>query len=303
MVCLIYRVVLYLPEDTSNLIEVMVSSNSSLEGKTIEEVWFNRKYDATVLTLHRDGHQIINNLATTPLKRGDTLLLLAGFGFKKIWQDSQEFLSVSVIDERRFIRKNSNYKPYVCLGIIAAMVLLPAFNVIPILYTALMSVFAFLILEYLPWKSVVSYIDWKTIIVVASSFGISIALSQSGASKLLADAILDFTRSFGNIGILITIFLVTNLLTEVITNNAAVALVYPIALSLASAAGVNPTPLVMTVAIASSSSFATPIGYQTNMLVYGPGGYKYVDYLKVGLPLNLIFMVITCFIVPKIWSF
>ena len=236
------------PEDSANLIEVVISSNSTLDGKTIEEVWFNRKYDATVLALHRNGHQIIENIAMTPLKPGDTLLLLAGFGFKKIWQDSQEFLSVSLVDERRIVG-NNRYKPLLCLLVIASMVIFSVLDIMPILYTSIIAVFIFLSLQYLPWKNMISYIDWNTLIVVASSFGISSALSKSGASKLLADNILNLTNSFGNLGLLVTIFLVTNILTEIITNNAAVALVYPIALSLASSANISAMPLIMTVAV------------------------------------------------------
>jgi di/tricarboxylate transporter len=280
----------------SNLIEVVVAPNSAMRGKTIDEVWFNRKYDATVLALHRDGHQIVEKMSSTPLKRGDTLLLLAGFGFKKIWKDSKDFLSVTKVEDEN--EEEVNSKPLFCIFTIGLMVLLPALNIMPILYTSIIAAAALIIYQYLPMRNAFSHIDWNVIIVIACSFGLSAALKNSGASKMVSQI---FTTSSPLIA-LIGIYIITNILTELITNNAAAALMFEIALETAGKFDLNPAPFVIALAIAASASFATPIGYQTNTIVYGPGGYKYTDYLKVGLPINIIYLIGTIILVPLFWT-
>ncbi|MCM8537350.1 MAG: SLC13 family permease [Lentisphaeraceae bacterium] len=285
--------------DLSNLIEVVVSPTSALTGTTIDEVWFNRKYDATVLALHRDGHQIIDKMATTPLKRGDTLLLLAGFGFKKIWRDSKDFLSVTKIDDGE--NRLENAHPALCIITVTAMILLTALNVMPILYSSIIAAAVLTIYKYLPIRKAFSYIDWNVIVVIACSFGLSAALMESGASDLLATVVISIAKNSTPVVAYICIYLAANILTELITNNAAAALILPICISTANTLNLSPTPFVITLAIAASASFATPIGYQTNTIVYGPGGYKYSDYLKVGLPINIIFLIGTIIIVPLVW--
>ena len=283
--------------DLSNLIEVVVAPNSGMRGKTIDEVYFNRKYDATVLALHRDGHQIMEKMSSTPLKRGDTLLLLAGFGFKKIWKNSSDFLSVTKVEDEN--GHQINRSPLFCLFTVALMVILPALNIMPILYTSIIAAALLILYQYLPMRNAFNNVDWNVIIVIACSFGISAALKGSGASDMVSQV---FTVSSPLVA-LIGIYIVTNLLTELITNNAAAALMFEIALSTAAEFKMDPTPFVVTLAIAASASFATPIGYQTNTIVYGPGGYKYTDYLKVGLPINIIYLIGTIIIVPLVWSF
>ncbi|MCH2208423.1 MAG: SLC13 family permease [Lentisphaerales bacterium] len=280
----------------SNLIEVVVAPNSAMRGKTIDEVYFNRKYDATVLTLHRDGHQIMEKMSSTPLKKGDTLLLLAGFGFKKIWKDSKDFLSVTKIEEENEHEINSS--PALCIATVAFMVGLPAFGIMPIMYTSIIAAAILVLYQYLPLRNAFSNVDWNVIIVIACSFGISKALAASGASGMVSQL---FTTLSSPLLALIGIYIVTNILTELITNNAAAILMFEIALATAEKFIMDPTPFVISLAIAASASFATPIGYQTNTIVYGPGGYKYTDYIKVGLPINIIYLIGTAILVPLIW--
>jgi di/tricarboxylate transporter len=139
------------------------------------------------------------------------------------------------------------------------------------------------------------------LIVIASALGISVALEKTGAARFLAINIIDAVGGFGPVGLLAAICLTTTLLTELITNNAAAALVFPIAMSAAQNAGLDPKPFVIAVAISASASFATPIGYQTNLMVQGPGGYTFRDFLRVGVPLNLLFMVVSIIVIPLVW--
>ncbi|MBN2781262.1 MAG: anion permease, partial [Candidatus Marinimicrobia bacterium] len=148
-----------------------------------------------------------------------------------------------------------------------------------------------------------SFINWDVLITIACAFGISRALQNTGAADAIAGAMIQIVSRWGAVGVLAGIFLLTTIFTEIITNNAAAALMFPIALSAAQQMGVNPHPFFITICIAASASFATPIGYQTNLLVQGIGGYKFNDYLKVGIPLNIIAMIVTVLVVPLFWHF
>ena len=141
------------------------------------------------------------------------------------------------------------------------------------------------------------------LIVIASALGISKALEQTGAAAFLAHSLIGLADGAGPLGLLAVIYLLTSVATEVITNNAAAALLFPIAVATAAQAGLDPKPFVIAIAIGASASFATPIGYQTNLMVYGPGGYRFQDFLKVGIPLNLLFMAVTVFVIPLVWTF
>ena len=146
------------------------------------------------------------------------------------------------------------------------------------------------------------YIDWSVLLVIAASLGIGGALQHTGAAKVLAEGFLSQTTQNPYLA-LAGVYFSTWILTEMITNNAAAVLIFPIAISLATSFGVNYMPFVITIIMAASASFSTPIGYQTNLMVYGPGGYKFTDFTKIGLPLNLMVAGITIFLVPKIWVF
>ena len=178
------------------------------------------------------------------------------------------------------------------------MVGLPAFGIMPIMYTSIIAAAILVLYQYLPLRNAFSNVDWNVIIVIACSFGISKGLAASGASGMVSQL---FTTLSSPLLALIGIYIVTNILTELITNNAAAILMFEIALATAEKFNMDPTPFVISLAIAASASFATPIGYQTNTIVYGPGGYKYTDYIKVGLPINIIYLIGTAILVPLIW--
>ena len=283
----------------AQLVEVVISSSSPLKGRTVDDVWFNRKYDAAVLGIHRNGEPIRSSISTTSLASGDTLLLVAGMGFRRIWQNSTDFYLVSPI-------RTDIYKPqlaYLSAGIVLLMVLLPFFNLVPLVITSFAAAILLVLIGCIRKENVLQLVDWNVMAVIAAAFGISAALEGSGASALIAKGITGLSTAGGPLVALLLVYLATNILTEVITNNASAALLFPVALTTARELDASPMPFIMGVAIAASASFSSPIGYQTNLMVYGPGGYKFKHYLRVGSPLNALFLVGTLLIAPVVWPF
>ena len=285
--------------EDARFIEVVISPSSPLVGRSINDLWFSNRYNATVLALHRNGTNLMSNFSALPLKKGDTLLLLAHLGFRRIWQNATDFLLVSSVRRDVFDRKHQG----VAAVTLAGMILLPALGILPIVITSLLAVIIFSALKLIKAKSALNGINWEVILTIGAAFGISIAIRESGAATLLVDLLKSSLGDASPQMALITVAIVTSLVSELITNNAAAALIFPIAIELASKFEVSPIPFIMVLAIAASASFSTPIGYQTNMMVFGPGNYKYSDYLKVGLPLNLIFTLIPALIAPLVWPF
>lgn len=154
-----------------------------------------------------------------------------------------------------------------------------------------------------PPKKYTKYISWDILITIACAFAISKAMVNSGVADMIAHYIIGMTDRLGPYALLAVIFIITNIFTELITNNAAAALSFPIALSVANQLGVEPTPFFVVICMAASASFSTPIGYQTNLIVQGIGGYKFTDFVKIGLPLNFITFLISIFLIPLIWEF
>lgn len=285
---------------TGRLVEVVVSPSCPMLGKTIKEGNFRARYDAAVLAVHRHGERLKAKLGELALKPGDTLLLLTGDDFIKRWNFSREFYLVSkVSDLPRVNRKKSVISFCVLLG----MVVLSAAGILDIFEAAIIAVLVLLFSRCLTTVEARRSIELNVLIVIASSFGISRALEKTGAAAWLADRVIGSVDQWGPIGVLAAIYLMTTVMTEVITNNAAAAVVFPIAMASAQQLQVDPRPFVIAIAIGASASFATPIGYQTNMMVYGPGGYRVRDFLKVGLPLNALYMIVSIILIPLFWKF
>lgn len=284
----------------ARLVEVVVSPSCPMLGKTIKEGNFRARYDAAVLAVHRHGERLKVKLGNLALKPGDTLLLLAGDDFIKRWNFSREFYLVSkVTDLPRVNRKKSIISFCALLG----MVVLSACGILDIFEAAILAMLVLLFTRCITTVEARRSIELNVLIVIASSFGISRALEKTGAAVWLADQIISSVQMWGALGVLAAICLMTTILTEVITNNAAAAVIFPIAMASAQQLHVDPKPFVIAIAISASASFATPIGYQTNMMVYGPGGYKARDFIKVGLPLNILYMLVSIILIPLFWKF
>lgn len=282
------------------IIEAVVSRSSPMLGKTLKEGNFRSRYDAAVMAVHRHGEKLPGPLGQLVLKPGDTLLLLAGDDFYKRWNQARDFYMISKLTEVPVVNRR---KTAIILISLFGMIGLSASGVMDILNAALLATMILIFSRCITVVEARRSIELNVLIVIASALGISVALEKTGAARYLAIHIIDAVGGYGPVGLLVAICFATTLLTELITNNAAAALVFPIAMSAAQNAGLDPKPFVIAIAISASASFATPIGYQTNLMVQGPGGYTFRDFLRVGLPLNLLFMIMSILVIPLVWPF
>lgn len=273
--------------DSSQLktFEVVISSSSPLRGMNVRESNFRSRYNAVIIAIHRNGERIQKKIGDVVLHEGDTLLILTRPEFFKQWYNSRDFHLVS---ESANIPSKPQKFVYISAAIFVMMIGVMTIEIIPIVYATAIAAIALIFSRCISPQEAQRSVQWNVLLVIASAFGISRALSNSGVAQVLAKALVELVGSFGILGVLAGVYFMTSLYTELITNNAAAAFVFPIAIATASEAGFDPRPFAIAVAIGASASFATPIGYQTNLMVYGPGGYKFTDFLKIGVPMNLL---------------
>lgn len=272
--------------DSSQLktFEVVISSSSPLRGMNVRESNFRSRYNAVIIAIHRNGERIQKKIGDIVLREGDTLLILTRPEFFNQWYNSRDFHLVS---ESANIPSKPQKLVYFSVAIFVLMIAVMTIEVIPIVYATAMAAIALVFSRCISPQEAQRSVQWNVLLIIASAFGISRALSNSGVAQMLAKSLVDVVGSLGVLGILSGVYFMTSLYTELITNNAAAAFVFPIAIAAANEAGLDPRPFAIAVAIGASASFATPIGYQTNLMVYGPGGYKFTDFLKIGALLNL----------------
>ena len=279
-------------------------------GKTIVEFNFFDHYQAVIVAVHRNGERITSNLRSLKLKEGDNLVLLTTDRFIKNWGDSKIFyLTTYIGDHDQSIGKA---KKWMALSILTLMIAgatatdyLPKFENVKadMFFFSAVAAMLMIWLKIVPHQKYTKAISWDLLITIACSFGISKALQNSGTADWIAHAAINFAKSWGPIGVLASIYLLTNIFTEVITNNAAAAISFPIAMAAANQMGVDPKPFFVAICIAASASFATPIGYQTNLIVQGIGNYRFKDFVKVGLPLNVLIFIASMLLIPLFWNF
>ncbi|MDP8218593.1 MAG: SLC13 family permease [Candidatus Theseobacter exili] len=294
---------------SSQFVEVVVSHSSPILGKTVRDVEFRSRYNAGVVAVHRNGERIISKIGDIKLHAGDTLLLLTTKEFSKKWYNSSDFYLVSTVK----VQDPEVYnKAYIAGAILLAMVGAVAFrNYLPIiggrrismLFAAIAAVALMLITGCVNIVQARRAVKLDIIITIACAIGISKVLDNSGISSTIADWIVLLTNKIGPLGILSVLYICTALLAALISNIAAITMMFPIALSAATQMELAPKPFLIAILIAAVSSFATPTGYMTNLIVQGAGGYKYKDYVKVGIPLNLLFFLIGIFLIPFFWPF
>lgn len=273
------------PEHT--FFEAVVGPESRLVGQSLADIEFRGRYQAAVVAIHRSGHRIDRSLGQVELESGDTLLLLAGPDFRARSRRGRDFLLVSRIGGPA----PSATKRAPLVGLIALAVIgLAAFEVMSILQAALIAAGVLIATKTISFSEAGEAIDFGVVLLIASAFGVGEAMQSAGLAENVATGLLDIFDGLGDLGIVFGLALATTLLTEVITNNAAVVVIFPVAMAVAAGAGLDPRIIAMTVAVIASSSFLTPLGYQTNTMVYGPGGYKFSDYLRAGIPVNLVVM-------------
>ena len=299
------------------LVEVVVAPRFPGIQKTIEEFDFRGHYNAVVMAIHRNGERITTNMQNVELKTGDNLMLLATDDFTRYWGESRVFYMASEVGDMD--SSKDRWKRWLAVAITLMMVIGATlgghikefldsqgadWNVeLDMFFFAAVAMVLMASMKIFPAKKYTKPINWDVLITVASAFGISRALQNSGVADIVAHSVINFSKNMGPIGVLAAIFIITNIFTEIITNNAAAALSFPIALSAATQLGVDPKPFFVAIAIAASCSFSTPIGYQTNLIVQSIGNYKFGDYWKIGLPLNIMAFIVSILVIPVFWSF
>ena len=272
------------PEHT--FFEAVVGSDSRLVGRTPAGIGFRGRYQAAIVALHRSGERIDKGLGRVTLQVGDTLILLAGPDFHRRSRRNKDFLLVARIGGP----PPSATKRAPLVGFVAlTVIVLAAFDVLSILELALLAAGFLIATKTISFSEAGQAIDFSVILLIAAAFGVGEAMQTTGLAETVANGLVDAFGDWGTLGIIFAIVISTTLLTEVITNNAAVVVIFPIAVAIAAEAGIDERIIVMTLAVAASSSFLTPMGYQTNTMVYGPGGYKFTDYLRAGIPMNVVF--------------
>ncbi|MDY6780227.1 MAG: SLC13 family permease, partial [Halobacteria archaeon] len=272
------------PEDAPTLVEVVVPSNSFLVGETLTSSNFRERYDANVLAFRSRGETLRSSLEDVKIRSGDTLLLQAPSDTLDRLVRNTDFIVAQQVGDPDYRKE----KIPVALGIIAGVVLLPALGVLPILVSALAGVAATVVLGVIPPNEMYDAVDWDVIFLLAGVIPLGIALEQTGAADLIGALVASTETFLPTIGVLWVFYVSTALLTNVVSNNASVVLMIPVAAEAASRVGANPFAFVLAVTFAASTAFMTPVGYQTNLLVYGPGGYKFSDFVRVGAPLQAL---------------
>ncbi len=264
--------------------EVVISNTSHLVGDTVRDSGFRSHYNAVILAIHRSGERIEQKIGDIVLQPNDTLFLLAPTGFEKKWYHSRDFTLVTPSLE---IYSKPRWKGNLSLGILVAMIIVAATGVIPIIFAAAIAAVLMIAGNIINHKDAQNAVAWDVLLLIASSFGIAKAISNSGLADVVGNGLISGLCFMGEIGIFIGIFILTSTFTLLITNNAAAAIVFPIAISITQSMNMNPQALMLTLALAASTCFASPIGYQTNLMVYSAGNYKFKDFIKIGLPMNI----------------
>lgn len=282
------------------LAEVVVSQNSRLVGRTIRDADFRATYGSAVVAVHRGGSRIDSKIGDIRLQQGDTLLLQTHPHFARAYRNDPAFYLVSEIDDFRPLRYD---RAWIALPLLGMLILLMATGIVDTLIASALIAGTMIFAGCISAGEARRSIEWQVLVTIAASFGVGLALEQSGVAANVAGFLVDSTKGLGPLAALACIYVLASILTAMVTNNAVAVLLFPICLETAKLLDVDSRPFLMALALAASASFMTPIGYQTNMMVYGPGGYKFGDYLRIGAPLNLLLGMVAIFMIPWAWPF
>ncbi|MGB0409090.1 MAG: SLC13 family permease [Opitutales bacterium] len=291
--------------DEGAIVEGVVAPHATIVGKTLGEINFRQRFRMVVVAVHRKGTNQRERLASLRLQEGDTLLMMGSTNAIDSLVDSDEII---MLDRPRVPARSVRARMSVAIGTSAAIVTLAAMNIVPIVAAVSLGVATLMLTGCIKPKDAYASVEWSILIIIFGMLALGQAMDSTGASQLIAENMVGLIKTIAPehlqaVAMLAVVYAITSTFTEFLSNNAAVALMVPIALGIASTLGVDPRPFVVASCIAASASFATPIGYQTNTYIYGVGGYKFLDFTKVGLPLNLICFAVTVCIVPMFWEF
>jgi di/tricarboxylate transporter len=280
------------------LVEAVVSASSPLVDQSIRDANFRTVYDAAVIAVHRNGERVPGKIGEIVLQAGDTLLLQGAPGFLRAHRNSPDFYLVSEIEGTESPRHD---KAWIALSILFAMVLAAALGLYPISVAAFLAAGAMIVTRCINGRIARRSVDWSILVVIGAGLGIAGAMEKTGAASFVASTISATAGGLGPVVALAIVYVVTLLLAEMLPHTAAVSIVFPIAVATATQVGADPRPFIMGVALAGCCAFASPVTYQTHLIVYGPGGYRFTDFVRVGLPLDLICAVVALAIIPNVW--
>jgi di/tricarboxylate transporter len=283
----------------AQLVEALVAPRSRVIGRTLASMDFKRRHHVIVLALRRRNETLRAKIDKVPLQIGDELLLQGPEDEIKKLRGDGNFVMMGEVEATPF----KPVKVALSVAILALVVGLAAMKIVPIVTAAILGCLAMLLTRCITLEEAYDAIDWRVIFLLGGILPLGIAMENSGAARWIAENTVQFVGSLGPYAVLAAFYVLTALLTETMSNNASAILLAPIAVSTAVAMGISPKPLLMAVTFAASTSFATPVGYQTNMMIYAPGGYRFLDFMKVGIPLIVIFCVISVFFIPRFWPF
>ncbi len=288
-----------LEDENIVLVEAFISPASRLIESTLKEINFRSTFKANALAIRSHGRSIREKIGKIELEYGDSLLILTNRGQLEVLRQTPDFL---VLEEVRssFLRSD---KVYYAVGIFLGIVLLAAFNYFSIVEAAVLGTGLMLLTGCLRLRDLYTHLSWQTVIMLACLIPLGTAVSNTGLANLIAGQLVELLRSWGPTAVLSGIYLLTTILTSIMSNNATAVLMIPVSLSVALQLQVDPKPFIMAVMFAASASFMTPIGYQTNLFIFGPGGYKFIDFVKVGTPLSILFWLMASFLIPAFWPF
>ena len=278
-------------------VEVLITPGCRMVGRSLGSMRLRRRYGVYPLAVHRRNQNIGRQMDDLIVKVGDTLLLEGAAEDIQRLASDMEMVDVSHPSARAFRRGHAP----IAIAALVGIVVLAAFNVAPILLLAVIAVALVLVTGCIDAEEAFSFVDGRLLALIFSMLAVGAGLQNSGAINLLVGAISPTLSTLPPSVVIFCVFLLTTFLTEIVSNNAVAVIMTPIAISLAAALGLDPRPLVVAVMIAASCAFATPIGYQTNTLVYGPGGYSFTDFMRIGIPLNLSMSLIASAMIPLIW--
>lgn len=283
-----------------NLLEVVLAHTSTLLGKKVKTADFRARFDAAVVAVRRGSRKLSGKIGSIRLEAGDTLLLAVGPDFMKRENPHHDFILINPIEwKERLAGKHSA----LAATLFVTAILAGALELLPLLNSLAILLFLYILLGYFRFEDLRNNANLDIILLVGSALGISKVMIDSGASAIIARGVLHFFHGQGSWAGMAGIYVLTLLLTQLVTNNAAAALAFPLAYSTALALQASPLPFVMAVAYGASAAFLTPHGYQTNLMVYGPGNYRFIDYMKSGLPLLLIYSLVTLALLPVFFPF
>jgi di/tricarboxylate transporter len=286
------------PRSERCMIEAVVSNHCPLIGMTIRDGKFRSVYNAAVIAVARSGQRIHKKIGDIVLEPGDQLLLEAHPSFHDQQRNSKDFFLVSRLEDSS---PPGHEKAWIAIALLLAMVVVAGFEWLPMVHAGLIAAGAMLLTGCCNTTDARRSIDWEVLVTIAAALGIGETMRSTGLAANIASGAVEAIGSEHPWLVLATIYATTMLLTELLSNNATAALMYPIAMATAKSLGLDYHPFLVAIMIAASCGFATPFGYQTNLMVYGPGGYRFTDFLKLGVPLDLMTMAVTLTVIPFVW--